>query len=113
LAALQMDLIAHLFRRAGFGPSRQDLIQGRAAGFDATRDALLAGAGDASVDQATEDLIEPYTRDYNFSDIDDVRSWWYLRMVNCPAPLREKMTLFWHGHFATANSKVDNPSLMQ
>src|SRR5438874_7993993 len=113
MAQLRMDLIAHLYRRAGFGPSRQDLLQGRAAGFEATRDILLAGARDPNVDQQTEDLIEPYTRDYNFSDINDVRFWWYLRMVNCPAPLREKVTLFWHGHFATANSKVDNPGLMQ
>jgi uncharacterized protein (DUF1800 family) len=112
MADLPMDLIAHLYRRAGFGPGRQDLIQGRAAGYEATRDALLAGVTDPTVDQTTEDLIEPYTRDYNFSDINDIRSWWYLRMVNCPAPLREKMTLFWHGHFATANSKVDDAGLM-
>jgi len=112
LAELQMDLIAHLYRRAGFGPSRADIARGRDLGYDATREALLAGASDPNVDQETEDLIEPYTRDYNFSDIDDVRSWWYLRMVNCPAPLREKMTLFWHGHFATAYSKVDDAGLM-
>src|SRR5437667_3713367 len=97
MAELPMDLIAHLYRRAGFGPSRQDLIQGRAAGYEATRDALLAGATDPNVDAQTEAIIEPYTRDYDFSLIDDVRSWWYLRMVNCPAPLREEMTLFWHG----------------
>jgi hypothetical protein len=81
-----MDLIAHLSRRAGFGPSRQDLIDGRKAGFEATRDAMLAAV---SQPDTTEDLIEPYTRDYNYSDIDDVRKWWYLRMVYSPAPLRE------------------------
>jgi len=112
MADLEMDLIAHLYRRAGFGPSRQDLAAGRSAGYEATRDALLASAQDPSVDQKTEDLIEPYTRDFDFSSIDDVRSWWYLRMVYCPAPLREKMTLFWHGHFATAVSKVENADWM-
>src|SRR5438309_238362 len=112
MADLEMDLIAHLYRRAGFGPSRQDLAAGSSAGYEATRDTLLASAQDPGVDQKTEDLIEPYTRDFDFSNIDDVRSWWYLRMVYCSAPLREKMTLFWHGHFATAVSKVENADWM-
>src|SRR6266446_10311563 len=33
-------------------------------------------------------------------------SWWNQRMCNSPAPLAEKMTLFWHGHFATSAEKV-------
>jgi uncharacterized protein (DUF1800 family) len=28
--------------------------------------------------------------------------WWLNRMIATPAPLQEKMTLFWHGHFTTA-----------
>ena len=28
--------------------------------------------------------------------------WWADRMVRTPRPLEEKMTLFWHGHFATS-----------
>lgn len=110
MADLVIDPIAHLYRRAGFGPSRDDLIEGRRRGYDATRDALLAGVNEPDL---TEELIEPYTRDYNFSDIEDVRMWWYLRMIHNPSPLREKMTLFWHGHFATAVSKVEKANLMR
>jgi len=109
MADLVMDPIAHLYRRAGFGPSRQDLTDGRQAGFEATRDRLLASVGEPD---PTEDLIEPYTRDYNYSDIADVRKWWYLRMVYTPSPLREKLTLFWHGHFATSITKVEKARLM-
>ena len=29
-----------------------------------------------------------------------------------PHPLREKLTLFWHNHFATSNAKVQNARLM-
>ena len=36
----------------------------------------------------------------------DLRRWWMDRMMNGPAPLLEKMTLFWHGHFATSAQKV-------
>lgn len=38
--------------------------------------------------------------------------YWLYRMVNSSAPLIEKMTLFWHGHFATANYKVKDVTLM-
>ena len=29
-------------------------------------------------------------------------TWWVERMIATPAPLQEKMTLFWHGHFTSA-----------
>lgn len=32
--------------------------------------------------------------------------WWAERMLTTPAPLQEKMALFWHGHFATSEEKV-------
>jgi uncharacterized protein (DUF1800 family) len=32
--------------------------------------------------------------------------WWADRMLNTRRPLEEKMTLFWHGHFATSEDKV-------
>lgn len=32
--------------------------------------------------------------------------WWLDRMVRTPRPLEEKMTLFWHGHFATSEEKL-------
>ena len=33
-------------------------------------------------------------------------------MLYSPHPLREKMTLFWHNHFATSNAKVQNAGFM-
>ncbi len=35
-----------------------------------------------------------------------VAYWWANRMVDSPRPLREKMALFWHGHFAVNEAKV-------
>ena len=40
--------------------------------------------------------------------IEDARQRWLFRMVHSPAPLQEKMTLFWHHHFATAYSKLNS-----
>ncbi len=35
-----------------------------------------------------------------------VAYWWANRMLTSPQPLREKMALFWHGHFASNEAKV-------
>jgi len=37
---------------------------------------------------------------------DRVNYWWADRMLRSPQPLQEKLTLFWHGHFATNEDKV-------
>lgn len=38
--------------------------------------------------------------------------WWAERMLLTPRPLQEKLTLFWHDHFATSQEKVLNHELM-
>ena len=38
--------------------------------------------------------------------------WWGERMLLTPRPLEEKLTLFWHGHFATGNGKVRDTRMM-
>ena len=37
-----------------------------------------------------------------------MQQWWLRRMIETPRPLEEKMTLFWHGHFATSFRTVEN-----
>lgn len=41
-----------------------------------------------------------------------IRRWWLQRLVESPRPLQEKLTLFWHGHFATQDSVVQNSYAM-
>ncbi len=38
--------------------------------------------------------------------------WWADRMVKTPRPLEEKMTFFWHGHFATSEVKTRDYRMM-
>ncbi len=38
----------------------------------------------------------------------DMQKWWLARMISTPRPLQEKMTLFWHGHFATSYRTIEN-----
>jgi uncharacterized protein (DUF1800 family) len=38
----------------------------------------------------------------------DIQRWWLTRMIESPRPLEEKMTLFWHGHFATSYRTIED-----
>src|SRR5258706_476207 len=41
-----------------------------------------------------------------------IREWWLREMLGTPSPITERMTLFWHGHFATSLQKVYSAKLM-
>jgi len=43
---------------------------------------------------------------------EQLRGWWLYCMLHGGHPLREKLTLFWHNHFATSIAKVRNATLM-
>ncbi|MBL8519297.1 MAG: DUF1800 domain-containing protein [Betaproteobacteria bacterium] len=42
----------------------------------------------------------------------ELREWWFREMLTTPSPLTERMTLFWHNHFATSQQKVRFTPLM-
>jgi uncharacterized protein (DUF1800 family) len=44
--------------------------------------------------------------------VERLKAYWLYRIVRGTDPLREKLTLFWHGHFATSNRKVQNVARM-
>jgi uncharacterized protein (DUF1800 family) len=101
-----LELMAHLFRRAGFGATRDEIEQALADGYEATVEKLLHPA---AVEPLDEELIFRYYVDSKESRvIDSVQMYWVYRMINTRRPLEEKLTLFWHGLFATGFSKVEN-----
>ena len=51
-------------------------------------------------------------QNFDYTRIDDLRRWWIYRMAFTKRPLEEKLTLFWHGHFATSVRKVELPYRM-
>src|SRR4051812_7841925 len=101
----------HLYRRAGFGATWDELHAAVADGSDATIDRLLHGREDAALDR---DLGEKAAAARRFNNDANLAVWWLYRLVECGRlhPLREKMTLFWHNHFATSNAKVRNAGSM-
>ena len=42
----------------------------------------------------------------------ELRTWWVAEMLSTPWPFTERMTLFWHNHFATSQQKARSATLM-
>src|SRR5882762_10231845 len=107
--------VAHLLRHAGFGATEAELDQYTALGFAGTLDRLLSPeqVDDSATDQQIASLaLDPKDPDAR-KKIEAAKFWWLNRMLYTQRPLQEKLTLFWHTHFATAAGKVGNAVLMQ
>jgi len=101
--------VAHLYRRAAFGANWEQLQRALAAGPQPAIDRLLEPAGDVAAFQRTYDEYEATAGD----DGESVSGWWLRRMIESPHPLLEKITLFWHNHFAAGISKVGSGDWMR
>jgi uncharacterized protein (DUF1800 family) len=102
--------VAHLHRRAGFGATWVELQRDLKAGPRASVDRLLAPPKPTEDEKATLQGLRKGALDS--ADVERLKAWWLYRMLFGNDPLAEKMTLFWHGHFATSNAKVDDLALM-
>ena len=105
--------VAHLHRRAGFlapwGTLERDLRDGPAPAIDR----LMAGESQAADGQTAEEFAAWLDgMAAATGELPRLQGTWLYRMILTPDPLRERMTLFWHGHFATSDSKVNAPRLM-
>ena len=99
----------HLYRRAAFGASWEQLQQALSDGPQRTIDKLLRPQSDTATFNDAYDQYENSAA----TSANTLRAWWLRRMIQTPHPLLEKMTLFWHSHFATSNAKVKNVRLMR
>ncbi len=103
-----LALVGHLYRRAAFGAGWDQLQQALSDGPQRAVDKLLRPQADLAVFNRAYDGYEASAA----GSIDGLRAWWLRRIIQTPHPLLEKMTLFWHSHFATSIVKVKNPGLM-
>jgi uncharacterized protein (DUF1800 family) len=119
--------IAHLYRRAGFGITNTKAQSIAINGYASAVDTLLNGAApDPAASLVTptpapnpkagagpESLEDRKARQQiRAQQKRDIAVWWMQRMTATENPLREKMTLFWHGHFATSIDKVNEAAYM-
>lgn len=126
---------AHFLNRAGFGGTPSEIEALAALPFEDAVDqwveasSPMAAPPDAGwgrfdphlvtereeIKSATPERRRELERVYRRRVIQETAAMqqrWLEQMVRTTAPLQEKLTLFWHGHFATSLSKVRSPYLM-
>jgi Protein of unknown function (DUF1800) len=101
---------AHLFRRATFGASWKEL------------DVALQSTPADLVRELVHERKDSTETEQNFTDLsrfviasgkpENLPVWWLRRLAESRDQLREKMTLFWHGHFASSAEKVQDVRMM-
>ncbi len=123
-----VDAASHLLRRAAFGGAPEDADALAGLGLVGAVDFLLKSAEPAPWPGPATDPQVPakeralrkrgniqneetrrevgMLRRAESDALRGLRSWWLERMRLSPASTREKLTLFWHGHFATSQTKV-------
>lgn len=69
------------------------------------------GLSAEEMDKLRRSLLQDTQRENRRRSVEG-QGWWFHRMLETKAPLQEKMTLFWHDHFATSIQKVKQPVLM-
>ncbi|HKE87058.1 MAG TPA: DUF1800 domain-containing protein [Vicinamibacterales bacterium] len=76
------------------------------------------GLGEKVLPAGTQRRLQPvvdkffYSLTANQIETQRLGLWWANRMLASPRPLEEKLTLFWHGHFATGENKVRDYRMM-
>ena len=98
---------SHLLRRAAFGANATQVRQFSRL----TREEAVDRLFDTSVEAALPgwSRFAPYE---NWQAHEQMIFWWVDRMVTSKPTITEKLTLFWHSHFATGREKVGITELM-
>ena len=113
-------LAAHLYRRAGFGATYKQLHEASELGVSGVVDQLFQGTDTNNANENDQGASTGFDSQMNSmatamtaaGDGKRLSSWWLYRMIHSPDQLAEKITLFWHGHFATSAAKVTDVKMM-
>jgi uncharacterized protein (DUF1800 family) len=103
MATLSSSDAAHFLRRVGFGGTPAEV----ATYTGLTRDAAVALAMDFT---AAPTVVPPadLANENQWWAHSNAIDWWLHRMADTTHPLQEKIALFWHNHFCTAQSTISN-----
>ncbi|MGF6569299.1 uncharacterized protein (DUF1800 family) [Paraburkholderia sp. GAS333] len=125
---LDADDARFFLTRIGFEPDRTEAAQYVGLTRQQAVDKVLATARTEAVTPSPDWVFEPIpTREARQTWTVDqrrdeqslrrqryelLRAWWVREMLATPSPLTERMTLFWHNHFTSAQDKVPYPQQM-
>ena len=119
---LTEDQARHLLVRSGFAPTQTevDRITGQSAQRVVTD--IITRAKSARPAHPAPDFVsqppplagrylktkdeQQAFRQQQLREGFEIKNWWMREMIETPVPLQERMTLFWHNHFATSQQKV-------
>ncbi len=112
----------HLLVRTGFTPSHAELQPFVGVAYETAVDRILQGAQQNKTQQPIPAFVNASTftppgqlktqeerqeqRRTQILEGVTIKQWWLWEMCTTSNPLAERMTLFWHNHFATSQQKV-------
>ncbi len=118
----------HFLNRTGFAASVADIDAYAGLTRAQAAEKMVAAARDVAVTPPPSWVKEPIVPASKIRDMTqeerqaelrmnneralELREWWFREMLTTPSPLTERMTLFWHNHFATSQQKVRLTKLM-
>ena len=118
----------HLLGRVGFTPTQTEVDRLTGQSASAAVSGLIAQAQASQTQFAAPDFVSspppiPYRllksreeqqaqRQQQLREGLEIKVWWMREMIASPTPLKERMTLFWHNHFATSQQKVNRSQVM-
>jgi hypothetical protein len=104
MASITYDEAAHLLRRMGFGGPPDEINALVALGREGAVDQLINY--DRIDNSEMEKALPALVPLYKINSSTFMRHWWFLRMALTKRPFEEKLTMFWHHHFATSEIKT-------
>ncbi len=101
----EKERTAHVARRLGMG-ANPDLIEQADNAEDAINLALRM-TDEAEPPVLTMPPTWEVAYDEEYAPVNKIGMWWIRQMSNSRSPIKERLTWFWHDHFATSAEKAD------
>ncbi|MEM6637272.1 MAG: DUF1800 domain-containing protein [Pseudomonadota bacterium] len=126
--AMDVDEARHLLSRTGFGAAPHEISSTVGLSYAEGVDRILAG-----LDGTPSKPMPAWTEAWGYpaeeiwslgptvaeffevnraADMEGLRAWWLSEMITTPNPMTERLTLFWHDHFATSFFSSSNAQWM-
>ncbi|AGL16913.1 hypothetical protein L083_3403 [Actinoplanes sp. N902-109] len=116
-------MLSHVLRRLTYGPTAAEVDAAVRAGLGATVDRVLAAAPVPDLPDLGPDPVGALPKGASREQRQQARAevpeqtaeavwWWVSRMVTAGDTAAERLTFFWHGHWATSVQKVRSAQLM-
>lgn len=103
------ERVRHLLRRFGLGAGPKEVRELEGLGLDGAIERVLDYGPREDPYKVSPWEFTTNTQDERINaNARNFADWWALRLCTTVRPLEEKLTLFWHDHFAVSDAKVQD-----